>query len=85
MLSRRLHLDGGGIIAVGTRVSSQYIVFDAPSLMSATGSILFSGPVLGLASARGVLARTDFLGVPGVDYQKPDITRNRTSHRLGQL
>jgi PEP-CTERM motif len=70
-LAKRLYLDGGGIIPRGTRVSSHYLVFDAASLMSATGMVEFSAPVLGLATSRGVLARTDFLGAAGVAYQNP--------------
>jgi PEP-CTERM motif len=70
-LDRRLFLDGGRSIAAGTRIASHHLVFDPATLMSATGSVVFSGQVLGLGTSRGVLARTDFLGVPGVAYQNP--------------
>lgn len=70
-LGRRLFLDDGRVIAAGTRISSHYLFFDSADLMSATGFVDFSAPVLGLATSRGVLARTDFLGAPGVVYQDP--------------
>ena len=71
MLDRDLLFNVGGRAARGTRVSSHLIVFDAPSLMSATGSVTFSAPVLGILSSSGRLFRSDFLGLPGVAYQMP--------------
>jgi hypothetical protein len=71
LLGRRLFLDDGRVIAAGTRISSHYLFFDSAGLMSASGVVDFSAPVLGLATSRGVLARTDFLGAPGVVYQDP--------------
>jgi hypothetical protein len=71
VLSRRLRLNSGADIAAGTRISSHYISFDAPSRMSAVGSVQFDAPVLGLIWSNGRLAASDYLGLAQVVYQQP--------------
>jgi hypothetical protein len=70
-LSKVLRVNVGKDIAAGRKISSHLIMFDAPVLMTATGTVTFSKPVLGLISSGGWLFRSDYLGNPAVTYELP--------------
>jgi hypothetical protein len=71
MLDRRLQVSAKLYLPAGTRVSSHYIVFDAPLRMSASGTVDFADPVLAVIWQSTLLQRSDFLGQPGITYQQP--------------
>ena len=71
VLGAPLSLDLGGTIAAGRRVSSQGVEFDPRRNQTATGTITFDRPVLGLIYSRNLLIASDVLGLSSITYLNP--------------
>lgn len=60
-----------GTIAAGTTISSYYIFFDPFTNLRQAGTVTFESDILGIATIRGTLNDSDFLGNPNVTYLSP--------------
>ena len=63
---------GGGMIAAGTIVASHYIFYD-PVGNSQQGWVEFDSNILGILTATGSLAASDYLANTGVNYLNPSL------------
>lgn len=59
------------IIPQGTCVKSHYVNYEPGAGASASGSLRFDQPILGVAVLQATLSATDFLGAPGTNYPTP--------------
>ena len=62
---------GTSPIPAGTTIDSEYIFFDPGPDLHVIGTVNFDAPVLAIITGTGLLAGSDFLGNPGVNYLNP--------------
>ncbi|MDA0280369.1 MAG: hypothetical protein O3C29_08035 [Proteobacteria bacterium] len=63
----------GGTIAGGTTVASHYVFFDPGPSQSIQAFVQFDAVILGVITATGTLAASDYLANTGVNYLNPGL------------